>query len=65
MNYNKTKCLRFERNGPNSTLQVDDNKKIVNTPDGNIFSYKSRRNDKYCTKIGTKLHKSNFENCLR
>jgi len=26
--------IRFERNGPNSTLQVDDNKKIVNTPDG-------------------------------
>ena len=27
-------CCRFERNGPNSTLQVDDHKKIVNTPDG-------------------------------
>jgi len=26
--------IRFERNGPNSTLQVDDNKKIVTTPDG-------------------------------
>ena len=26
--------LRFERNGPNSTLQVDDHRKIVNTPDG-------------------------------
>ena len=27
---------RFERNGPNSTLQVDDHKKIVNTPDGKL-----------------------------
>jgi len=26
--------VKFERNGPNSTLQVDDHKKIVNTPDG-------------------------------
>ena len=26
--------VRFERNGPNSTVQVDDNKKIVSTPDG-------------------------------
>ena len=26
--------VRFERNGPNSTLQVDDNKKIISTPDG-------------------------------
>ena len=26
--------FRFERNGPNSTLQVDDHRKIVNTPDG-------------------------------
>ena len=26
--------IRFERNGPNSTLQVDDNKKIISTPDG-------------------------------
>ena len=26
--------VRFERVGPNSTLQVDDNKKITSTPDG-------------------------------
>ena len=26
--------VRFERLGPNSTLQVDDNKKISSTPDG-------------------------------
>ena len=26
--------VRFERSGPNSTLQVDDNKKIISTPDG-------------------------------
>ena len=31
---------RFERNGPNSTLQVDDHKKIVNTPDGEIMRRK-------------------------
>lgn len=34
--WDKTFC-RFERNGPNSTLQVDDHKKIVNTPDGEYF----------------------------
>jgi len=26
--------IRFTRNGPNSTLQIDDNKNIVSTPDG-------------------------------
>jgi len=34
LNDGKYHVIRFERNGPNSTLQVDDNKKIVNTPDG-------------------------------
>ena len=31
---------RFERNGPNSTLQVDDHKKIINTPDGEMMRRK-------------------------
>ena len=32
---------RFTRNGPNSSLQIDDNKKIVSTPDGKIDQSKT------------------------
>ena len=32
---------RFTRNGPNSTLQIDDNKNIVSTPDGKIDQSKN------------------------
>ena len=32
---------RFTRNGPNSTLQIDDNKNIVSTPDGEIDQSKN------------------------
>ena len=37
----KSMSKRFTRNGPNSTLQIDDNKNIVSTPDGKIDQSKN------------------------
>ena len=37
----KSMLKRFTRNGPNSSLQIDDNKKIVSTPDGKIDQSKT------------------------